>query len=328
MKKSIGVFACSLLLCSLAGISSVLSQQSTRCVALLTDLRGEVLVKAGSGIDFKKAQWGTQLTAGDVVKTSVDGSASILLSNNNLIALGPGSSITISENPGSTKGKSKAIRGINTKDAVDLSGLTLRSTNDGEVVALAGLRGWNPEISIVQSSPRNTGIRSTTPAFGWRGNVPADIFKVTVYDSRGRVWTAETNETMLEYPRSEKPLIEGGKYFWQVEAIGRVESFKSPSVGFNVLSKDDLALIEEQEHRLQESFSGDSNSISYQFLIGTLYQRSGLLEEAIARFESIADHYPDASAAYEVLGKLYNDVGQKNKALAALNKALKLSQDQ
>ncbi len=328
MKKGTGVFARSLLLFLLAAINVLLSQQNTRCVALLTDLRGEVSVKAARGIDFKKAQWGTQLTVGDVVKTSVDGSASILLSNNNLIALGPGSTITISENSGYSQGKAKAISGINAKDAVDLSGLTLRSTGEGEVVALAGLRGWNPEISIIQMSPRNTAIRSATPAFSWRGNVPADKFEVTVHDSRGRVWTAEADQTTLEYPKNEKSLAEGEKYFWQVEGIGRVESYKSPSISFNVLSKDDLALVEEQERHLQQSFSGDKDAISCQFLLGTLYQRLGLLEEAIARFEAIAMRYPDAPAAYEVLGKLYNDVGLKNKALTALNKALKLSQGQ
>jgi len=326
MKKSAVVFACSLLFFPLTRTDVLFSQPSVRCIALLTDLRGEVFVRAGREIDFKKAQWGTQLAIGDVVKTSVDGSASILLSDNNLISLGPGSSITISENPGVAQGKSKAIRGVNTKDAVDLSGLTLRSTSEGEVVALAGLRGWKPEISLVQVSPRNSGIRSTTPTFRWRGNVPADRFKVTVYDRQGRVWTADTKQTNLEYPKTEKPLTEGEKYFWQVEGIGRVESYKSPSMGFNVLSKNDLALVEDRERRLQRSFSDDSSATSYQLLIGTLYQRVGLLEEAVAQFEAIAERYPEAPAAHEVLGKLYSDLGFNDKSIAALQKALKLSQ--
>lgn len=327
MKNRTGprVIALAVLL-SFAADSILLSQQGARCVALLTELHGDVHVKAARAAEFKKATWGAQLNAGDVVKTSSNGSASILLTNNNLIELGPGSSITISESPGGSHGKSKPIYGVSSDNVVDLSGLTMRSTSYGEVVALAGLRSWGTDLSIVQLSPRNSGMRSPTPTFSWRCNVQVDKFKVTLYDSRGRVWATETNKTTLEYPKSEKPLGYGGKYFWQVEGFGLVDSYRSPSIGFSVLSKDDLVLVEDRERRLQKSFSGDSTATSYRFLAGALYQRLGLLEESIAQFEAVARRYPDAPPAYEVLGKLYNDIGLKDKAIAALQKALKLSQ--
>jgi hypothetical protein len=327
MKESPGARSLTLILILMLGnFAAMLSQQNTRCLALLTEVRGEVFVKAARGTEFKKVPWGTQLYVGDVVKTSSNGSASVLLANNNLIELGPGSNITMSENPGNSQVKSKAVYGVESENAVDLSGLTMRATSDGEVVALAGLRGWGTDISIIQLSPRNTGMRSTSPPFAWRCNVQADKFKVTLYDRRGRVWTTETNQTTLDYPKNETPLDRGGKYFWQVEGFGLVESYKSPSIGFSVLSKDDLAIVQDRERRLQKSFLGDTTGASYQFLAGMLYQRLGLFEESITQFEAVAQRHPDAPAVHEVLGKLYNDIGLKDKAIAALQKALKLSQ--
>ena len=301
-------------------------QPSTRCLALLTDLRGEVFVKAVRGPEFKKAPWGTQLYAGDVVKTSSNGSASVLLTNNNLIALGPGSSITISEGSTGSQKEPRTISGIISENLIDLSGLTMRSTSEGEVVALAGLRGAGPDLSIEQLSPRNSAIRSLTPTFSWRSSVQVEKFKVKLYNNHGLLWTKETNQTTMEYPKDDKPLNYGEKYFWQVEGLALVDSYQSANIGFSLLSKENLTLVENQERSLNISFSDDPTATSHQFLAGTLYQQQGLLEESIAKFETVAQRYPDAPAAHEVLGKLYNDVGLKDKAIAALQKALKLSQ--
>lgn len=312
----------------LATVCVLYSQQSVRCLALLTDLNGEVFVKAARAAEFKKAPWGTQLYAGDVVRTSSAGSACILLTNNNLIALGPGSSMTISESPTSPQKKPITISGISSEQLVDLSGLTMRSTREGEVVALAGLRAGISDRSLEQVSPRNSAIRSVRPSFSWRSNVRAEKYKVKLYNSQGLLWTKETTGTTTEYPGGEEPLKYGEKYFWQVEGLSLVDSYQSTSVGFSLLSIEELSYVESQENNLNTSFCDDTSATSHYFLAGTLYQQKGLLEESIAQFEIVAQRYPDAPAAYEVLGKLYSDVGLKDKAIAALQNALKLSQQQ
>lgn len=327
MKERLGARAVALVtILFLMTFAIMFSQQSTRCLALLTDLRGEVFVKVAHGTDFKKAPWGTQLYAGDVVKTSNTGSASILLANNNLIALGAGSSITVSESSTGSQNKPKTISGISSENLMDLSGLTMRSTGEGEVVALAGLRGRGSDLSIEQLSPRNSAIRSLTPTFSWRCNVQVEKFKVKLYNNHGLLWTKEINQTAIEYPKDERPLNYGEKYFWQVEGLALVDSYQSANIGFSLLSKENVALTENEVRSLKNSFSDDSTATSYHFLAGTLYQQRGLLEESIAEFETVAQRYPDAPAAHEVLGKLYNDVGLKDKAIAALQMALTLSQ--
>lgn len=283
------------------------------------------MVKPVHHAEFKKAAWGTQLYAGDEVKTSNTGAASILMSNNSLIELGPGSSMTIAEGPGGSHKKFKTISGVDSENLIDLSGLTMRGTSGGELVALAGLRAAGPEQLLVQLSPRNSKIRSLRPTFSWQSSVQVEKFKLKLFDKNGLLWTKETDETTLEYPQNERPLGHGETYFWQIEGLGLVESYQSASVGFSVLSEKDLAVVENHERNLNELFSDDRTTTSYDFLTGTLYQQQGLVEESIARFEAVAQRYPDAPTVYEVLGKLYSDIGLKDRAIAVLQKALRLS---
>lgn len=321
-------FLAFLTILSLTAFSNVVSQQSTRCVALITDMRGEVFVKAARSAEFKKVAWGTQLYASDVVKTSNTGAVSILMSNNNLIELGPGSSVTISEGPLALQKKSKTISGISSKNLIDLSGLTMRSTSEGELVALAGLRSVSLRPSVVLLAPRNSKIRSVTPTFSWQASSSIRKFQVKVFDKSGMLWTKETDTTSFEYPSNQKPLRPGEMYFWQVDGAGRVETYPSGNVGFNVLSESELEALAAQEQTLSADFQDDLSGSSFSFLLGTLYQQHGLLHDAIAKFEAVAQRHPEAPKAYQVLGKLYDDIGLKNKAINALQKALELSEKQ
>jgi len=327
MKGRFGVHPFALLIILLLTASSLLvSRQNARCVALITEMRGDVFVRAARATEFKRATWGTQLYGGDVVKTSGNGTASLLMSNNNLIELGSGSSITISEGRSAPQGKSKTISGISSEPLTNLSGLTMRSTGEGEVVALAGLRSIGTELSIEQLSPLRSKIRTLRPTFTWQSNVPTDKFKVELFDRIGLLWARESNQTRLEYPEGEKPLSRGETYFWKVKGIGLTESYESARAGFSVIAERNLAMVQRQEQNLKDAFSDDLTGSSYDFFAGTLYQQHGLLEESIAKFEAVAQRHPDAPTVYEVLGKLYKDVGLKDKSIAALQKALKLSQ--
>jgi len=310
----------------LAPFSPLLSQQRARPVALITEMRGEVLVKAARATEFKRATWGTQLYGGDVVRTSSNGAASILMSNNSLIDLGSSSNITISEGRSALQSKSKTISGISSEPLTNLSGLTMRSTAEGEVVALAGLRSIGAEPAIVQTTPVKSKIRSPRPTFSWQTNVPADKFKVELFDRKGVVWTRETEGTNLEYPKAEKSLSRGQTYFWKIEALSPATSYEAGRVAFSIISDRNLAMVERLERNLRDSFADDLTGASFDFLAGTLYQQHGLLEESIAKFEAVAQRHPDSPTVYEVLGKLYRDVGLKDKSIAALQRALKLSQ--
>jgi hypothetical protein len=204
----------------------------------------------------------------------------------------------------------------------------MRSTSEGELVALAGLRSVSLRPSVVLLAPRNSKIRSVTPTFSWQASSSIRKFQVKVFDKSGMLWTKETDTTSFEYPSNQKPLRPGEMYFWQVDGAGRVETYPSGNVGFNVLSESELEALAAQEQTLSADFQDDLSGSSFSFLLGTLYQQHGLLHEAIAKFEAVAQRHPEAPKAYQVLGKLYDDIGLKNKAINALQKALELSEKQ
>ncbi|MFQ5752319.1 MAG: hypothetical protein ACE5HI_10010 [bacterium] len=138
-KLKVGVTVLIIIL-STAVVKSLTLQQEPQYVALITDLKGKVMVKKAQRDEFEKALWGMQLFQGDKLKTFEDAEVSCLFSNNNLVALGPNSTIIISKGPLSPKKAPKSIRNMDTELLADHSILTLRKTSEGEIGALAGLR--------------------------------------------------------------------------------------------------------------------------------------------------------------------------------------------
>lgn len=311
---------------ALVATSGALAQGDLRYLALITDLKGEVQILRGGKASLVKAQWGTQLFEGDKIKTSEHASVMLLFSNNNLLDLGPGSTLTISEGPISGNRRPKTIKSLETETLADLSSLTMRTTSEGEEGALAGLRSAGFDQMIVPLSPRNSKVATTRPRFEWVSRRKADSYRVKVFSGSKLLWSVTTPHQNLDYPHTEIPLKNGEQYFWQVEGESVVQSFKSPSVGFTLLQSKDVESIESQVQQVKDLFKEDEESSSLHFILGSLYEKKGLFHDAIREFESIAKMNPNASVPYEVLGKLYTEIGMKDKAITALQKAVELSQ--
>jgi len=315
-----------LLTVSICGIQLLFPQETPRYIALIMDIKGEVLVKKAKRVEFEKALWGMQLYEGDKLKTLKNAELSLLFSDNNLVSLGPNSTITISKSPSSIKKSKKPILNMDNELMADISMLTLRRTSGGDLGALAGLRTGDTEQILELQSPRNSKIKSTQPTFIWNSKGEYDEFRVTLYDSNGPVWTREVKKTQLDYPKNENSLEYGKSYFWHVEGIELFESQKSQNQGFSILTHDEVHKVEEQEKNVKKQFDGQVNNNSYHFILGAYYQKKGLLADAIKKFELISKMNPNAPLPHEILGNIYKKIGLKDMAIAELQKAIKLSQ--
>ena len=241
--------------------------------------------------------------------------------------MGANSSITISTGSQSKPKKSRSIKSMDSELVANLSILALRTTNDGEIGALAGLRAGNSDELIVLLTPRNTKIKNRRPSLKWNKSQTFDEYKVTVFNSDGPVWTKKIKKFEMKYPEDEEPLDYGGSYFWQVEGIGLFDSFKTRSVGFTVLSQKEVEQVELQEEKVNKLFNEDSNSSNSIFVLGSYYTKKGLVQNAIDHFEIIANMHPNAPLPHQILGKLYKTIGLKDKAISELQKAVELSQE-
>jgi len=129
----------------------------------------------------------------------------------------------------------------------------------------------------------------------------------------------------LKYPENEKGLEYGESYFWNVEGEYLIDTDKSANHKFSVLSLEKSREVEENENKIRTTFKNDPGSSSLHSVLGGYYINKGLLQDAILEFLTIAKINTDAALPHEILGSLYSEVGDKDKAIDELQKALTLA---
>jgi len=300
-------------------------QETLPYQALITELTGNVQIKNALSNEFHKALWGMQIFKGDRIKTENDAQVSLLFSNKSFITLGPNSNMTISDNALSGNNGYKSIKNVDSEMLADLSILSLQETINGEMGLLAGLRSDNnQQIEIIH--PRNTKIMTLKPNLKWFSKNSFDQFKISLFDENGKLWTKEIAATSMKFPENEPPLNYGQSYFWYVEGVGLFENTKSQSLGFQIVSQEEVKRIEAQKAKIHSMFEDTQENDSYKFLLGSLYKNEGFFDEAISNFIKIAETNPTASVPHQILGNLYSQIGLKDKAISELKKAVELSQ--
>ena len=147
--------------------SSIFCQESD-CIALVTEIQGDVQLKRAGQSGLNECVWGTQLQNGDNIQTSANGRISLLFSNGNLISLGPSGAMTISSGSTSAGIGSESIGNIESELAADLSLIIVQRDEEGGFDALAGLRSGRGGSEIGLTGPCNTAVSDNRPSFQWK----------------------------------------------------------------------------------------------------------------------------------------------------------------
>ncbi len=311
----------------LSGLRLSQAQQPSQCLAVITEINGEVFLKKVNRSEFSKASWGIQLFQGDEIKTSDKSEVKLLFSNNNLISLGSNSKIKIAGKESPATETTGNVRNISSAAMVNLSDLIPKREDKKDVGALAGLRSVSSEQSIELSFPNNTLIKTDHPSFSWMTKKIYDNYVVNLYNSKGLVWSKKVSENNIKYPENEKGLEFGESYFWNVEGEYLIDTDKSSNHKFSVLSLEQYKEVEENENTIRSTFKNDPESSSMHSVLGAYFINKGLLHDAIIEFQTIAKLNSDAALPHELLGSLYSEVGDKDKAIDELQKALTLSKN-
>jgi hypothetical protein len=311
----------------LSGLRLSQAQQPSQCLAVITEINGEVFLKKVNRNEFSKASWGIQLFQGDEIKTSDKSEVKLLFSNNNLISLGSNSKIKIAGKELPATETTSNVRNISSAAMVNLSDLIPKREDKNDVGALAGLRSVSSEQSIELTSPNNTLIKTDHPSFSWMTKKIYDNYIVNLYNSKGLVWSKKVSGNTINYPENEKGLEFGESYFWNVEGEYLIDTDKSSNHKFSVLSLEQSKEVEENENTIRSTFKNDPESSSLHSVLGAYFINKGLLQDAIIEFQTIAKLNSDAALPHELLGSLYSEVGDKDKAIDELQKALALSKN-
>ena len=269
MIRSKSTLILSIFVSSLSGLNITLAQQSLKCIAVITEISGDVFVRKHDKTAFVKALWGTQLFQGDQIKTSDRSQASLLYANSNLIKLDANSVITISINESSAASQPKEMpRNISAAMMGNFSALTFRRDENEEKGWLVELRSGNEDQTIKLTSPYNTLIKTYRPSFSWITNKSFDSYKVNLYNSRGLVWSKKASGCTLNYPENEKELEFGESYFWNVEGEDLIDTDKSSSCRFSVLSVDKSKEVEGQETVIRTTFRDEPEGSNLHSILG------------------------------------------------------------
>jgi hypothetical protein len=311
-------------------IPESLSGQNSKCLAVITEISGEVnVIKAGK-TESEKVYWGTQLFQGDQIRTSEKSVVSLLLANSNLVKLGANSTMIIS-----TKESPAAVKAGNIPEpmtAAMISGFNSMISRKKEVKeekgSLAGYRSINIEVkSIRLTAPYNTLIRTIRPSFSWNSKETYDSYTVSVYNTGGLVWSKKTSANSMKYPDDVKELEYGGSYFWTVEGEKMIDSDRSAKLGFSVLSFEKSEEITALENTMRNNLGSESEKSNLHSVLGAYFMRVGLLQDAANEFHIISEINPDDALPHELLGSIYSEMGDKDRAIEELQKALMLTKN-
>lgn len=310
-----------------AGRGNSGAQETPSCLAVVTSVKGNVMLKKEGRSEFSKTYWGTQLFQGDQIKTGTDSEATLTFSDNTLVRLGANGNITVLDNGNYSNLPGSDVKKVSAKMIVNMSTLISKREAKKDVGVLSGLRATETEQHIDPVLPMNTILKTNRPEFTWSAKKNYGNFIVNLYNSKGLVWTKKVSTTFLKFPENEKELLYGETYFWNVEGENLLDNDKSINNKFTILSPGRSKEILDQEALIRETFINDPDSCNLHSFLGSFYLNQGLIQDAVNEFIIISAANPDSPLPHEILGSLYSEAGNKDKAIEELQKALALSRN-
>jgi hypothetical protein len=159
--------------------------------------------------------------------------------------------------------------------------------------ASANGRG-DQRLSAAILRPYLTAVQETQPELVWKGSQDANRYRVEVFEVGGAD-PVRVEETVSSVWRVSPPLTRGTIYWWRVAYLVGNRTLSTPSSNetpavFCVISDETVQRIKVEERNLSDS----------QFLLGLLYAREGLLDDAEAKWSQLEKE----NSGSELVGKL------------------------
>ena len=181
----------------------------------------------------------------------------------------------------------------------------LRSQHVEMAASLADLKGKREVLmgsggadSFSVVSPVGEVLETDRPTFRWAELGGASAYTVTVYDAGLSTVATSPELTATEWTVS-RPLKRGGVYSWDVAARKDGKEVVSPSppappATFRIL---DHGMLNELDHA-RRAYPGSH------LVLGVLYGRAGMMEDAERELKALAGENPQSGVAQKLLGSV------------------------
>lgn len=276
------------------GVTSPAQAQPTT-LNLISEIKGNVLLKRSQWQNFKKANVGDLLNVSDQLKLESGASATILCNNLKIWKV-PTNQVTLVSEGCGTGG----LAGMQANASL------IRSRGDAKLYIL---------------SPRNTHIFTERPLLRWSEVPGAKEYTVQLIENGADpIWQAKTDQTQIEYP-GEPPIKPEFRYWLIVKTDNGVSS-SEPFPQFKRLTSEKSQLLQSQIQQIQaQKLSPEIEAIAMAYV----YRVYDLNAEAIALLENQVKQ-GKSYAAYKLLAESYRKVGLTKESEAAYLQALVLAQ--
>ncbi|MCC3450426.1 MAG: hypothetical protein JGK30_18900 [Microcoleus sp. PH2017_40_RAT_O_B] len=264
----------------------------------VSEVKGTVEIKRDGRGKYQRAYGGENLNPSD--KLRLQQGAGVTVVCNNLLTWNPQSRGEFLVSQGCTSATKAVLRRPNSNRS------ETRNANDPTIPYLI--------------SPRNTYILTRQPTITWNMVAGAASYQVQV-SGPGVNWKTQVSQPQVVYSGNE--VLQAGKRYWVTIATNNGVSTKDKdNPGFTVLSDADTQRVKTEISQLQQQPLSDKSKV---LALAHLYRSNQLNAEAIAVLEKAVKQGNQATAFYQLLGSIYQQVGlnslAKERYLTGLNLA-------
>jgi hypothetical protein len=292
-------------------------------VALISSIAGKVEFQRAGEQNWRQARMGDSLFEGDILQTHEQSKASLFFSNGSILKIQPRSRLALSLRESGGKGDASRVASVSRSVMEGIGGIFSAEKKRETLTAVPGIRKLDEEGVVEVLYPRNSAILDPQPHFRWemRGKGKTVMISLTIKGMGGRLWSLNTKDAGIPYPKGQKPLNRGQTYFVRVESAD--DSSVSEEVYFRVLDDrgaEEARRMAAQMEELGKSSPGDSTS---EFILAAFFRSKGLYHAALERLDGLEAKNPGnrfvLEEKREILAKigLWKQWEEVNRKLAA-----------
>jgi hypothetical protein len=157
--------------------------------------------------------------------------------------------------------------------------------------------GGTSEENFALLSPVGKVIQTTRPTFRWQALKGATRYTVRLKDSTGRV--IESGDLIAPQWTPDVPLERGMIYTWQIAALKNGKEIVSPAPTHSAAQVKILEQV-----KINELARVKGSQPNAHLLLGILYAKAGLLDEAAREFTILLRNNPGSDIAQKLLNRV------------------------
>lgn len=280
-------------------------------IALISSLAGKVEVQRVHQKGVHKVHLGEKLFEDDVLYTYDHSRASMFFSNGSVFTVYPNSRVALSTREMDQKKGSPVAASLSKGVMRGVRGIFSVAKKRETLTAIPGIRKKieEEEMGVRVLYPRNSMILTSKPRFRWkaRGKAHAFMVSLTLKGMGGRLWTLNTKDTEIPYPKGKSALERGQTYFVKVESMD--DPSLSDEVYFRILEVQKAGEMRRVREEMEDLQKLNSNDSTPRFILATFYRRKGLYHKALGELDVLEKGNPGERFILEEKREIFAKIG-------------------